>query len=122
MISFAAHGLMTKDLVKESGSFRSGDVGVYGGDGNVVHVGARPQFVYGLIKDLFNWAEQEDTPDLIKSCVVHFEIEMIHPFSDGNGRMGRLWQNLILSKWQQVFEWIPLKRLSIKIKRIIMIC
>ncbi|GAB2023954.1 Fic family protein [Lactovum odontotermitis] len=104
-----AHKLLTDDLVKESGCFRSGDVGVYDGAGNVVHIGARPQFVHQLMRELFERAEQDDTPDLIKSCVVHFEIEMIHPFPDGNGRMGRLWQNLILSKWQQVFEWIPIE-------------
>lgn len=104
-----AHGLMTKDLVKESGHFRDGDVDVYDHAGNVVHIGARPQFVFKLIQELFEWAMNDTVPDLIKSCVVHFEIEMIHPFSDGNGRLGRLWQNLILSKWQKVFEWIPIE-------------
>ncbi|MDR1568774.1 MAG: Fic family protein [Streptococcaceae bacterium] len=104
-----AHGLMTKELVKESGQFRGKDVGVYDSDGTLVHLGARPQFVYHLMKELFDWAKQDDIPDLIKSCVVHFEIEMTHPFPDGNGRMGRLWQNLILSKWQRVFEWIPIE-------------
>lgn len=104
-----AHALMMKGLVKEYGRFRSGDVGVYDSNGNVIHIGARPQFVQGLIADLFEWAKNDDIPDLIKSCVVHFELEMIHPFSDGNGRMGRLWQNLILSKWQDVFEWIPIE-------------
>lgn len=104
-----AHELMTRGLIQESGQFRSGDVGVYDSMGNVIHIGARPQFVYTLIQELFDWANTEDVPDLIKSCVVHFEIEMIHPFPDGNGRMGRLWQNLILSKWQKVFEWIPVE-------------
>lgn len=100
----AAHRLMTKGLVKESGAFRERDVGVYDGNGTVVHIGARPQFVYGLVDDLFKWAKKTDIPALIKSCVVHFELEMIHPFLDGNGRMGRLWQNLLLAKWQPVFE------------------
>lgn len=110
----AAHKLMTKDLVKESGNFRSSDVGVYDSDGTLVHIGARPAFIYQLILELFDWAAQEEIPELIKSCIVHFEIEMIHPFSDGNGRMGRLWQNLILSRWQQVFEWIPIETIVYK--------
>jgi len=105
----SAHALMMKDLIREYGSFRSGDVGIYDAAGNVVHIGARPQFVPNLVEELFHWAKTDDTPELIKSCVVHFEIEMIHPFGDGNGRMGRLWQNLILSKWQSVFEWIPIE-------------
>ncbi|MDH6367587.1 MULTISPECIES: Fic family protein [unclassified Breznakia] len=104
-----SHKLMTKELIKESGKFRTSDVGVYDHDGNVVHIGTRPQFVYSHIQDLFEWARMDTIPDLIKSCVIHFEIEMIHPFADGNGRMGRLWQNLLLSKWHKVFEWIPVE-------------
>lgn len=104
-----AHHLMTDELITESGQFRSGDVGVFDSQGNVVHVGARPQFVSILIKELFEWAKTSDVPDLIKSCVVHFELEMIHPFADGNGRMGRVWQNLILSQWHPIFEWIPIE-------------
>ena len=104
-----AHALMTNDLVIESGRFRNGDVGVYDSFGNVVHMGARPQYIHNLIEELFQWAKDDDVPDLVKSCVVHFEIEMIHPFADGNGRMGRMWQSLILSKWQRVFEWIPIE-------------
>lgn len=71
--------------------------------------GARSQFVEKLITDLFTWAKQDDTPALIKSSVVHYEIEMIHPFSDGNGRIGRLWQNVILSQWNPIFAWIPIE-------------
>jgi Fic family protein len=103
------HRLMTQDLVRSPGSFRSGDVGIYDGKGNLVHVGARPQFVPELVQNLFNWTKTCDTPELVKSCVVHFELEIIHPFIDGNGRMGRLWQSLILSKWQQIFEWISIE-------------
>ena len=102
----AAHKMLTTELVKESGKFRSGDVGVLSGR-KVVHLGARPEFVPGLVKDLFNWAKKSDVHPLIKSSVVHFEIEFIHPFADGNGRIGRLWQTLILANWRELFAWIP---------------
>lgn len=109
-----AHQLLTKDLVKHAGQFRLGDVGVYDSQGVVVHVGARPQFVPKLVQDLFDWAETSDLPALIKSCIVHFELEMIHPFEDGNGRMGRLWQSLIFYQWQDIFEWIPVETVIYK--------
>ena len=105
-----AHKLMTGGLVKESGKFRSGDVGVFDGD-VVVHVGARPGFVPQLIQELFEWAKSAELHPLLKSAIVHCEIETIHPFADGNGRMGRLWQTLILAKWNEVFSWIPMESL-----------
>ena len=101
--------MLTQGLVKQSGRFRSGDVGIYNAQGQVIHVGARPQFVQGLVADLFKWAEQDETPLLIKSAVVHYEIEMIHPFEDGNGRMGRLWQSVLLSRWNPLFAWLPVE-------------
>lgn len=104
-----AHRLITQDLIKQAGEFRSGDVGIYNTDGKLIHMGARPQFVEKLVSDLFAWAKQDPTPALIKSAVVHYEIEMIHPFSDGNGRMGRLWQNVILAQWNPIFAWIPVE-------------
>lgn len=104
-----AHELLTKELVKHPGQFRFSDVGVYDASGRVVHVGARPQFVPGLVEELFSWAKNSDLLDLVKSCLVHFELEMIHPFEDGNGRMGRLWQSLILSRWNPLFEWLPIE-------------
>lgn len=104
-----AHHLMTADLISEPGRFRSGDVGVYDEIGNLVHMGARPQFVHDLVAELFNWAKQDETTDLIKSCIVHYEIEVIHPFADGNGRLGRLWQNVILSNWNPIFAWLPIE-------------
>jgi Fic family protein len=103
-----AHKLMTQGLVKEAGKFRSGDVGVFDGD-IAVHIGARPQFVPGLIEDLFAWAKTSDTHPVLKSAILHYEIETIHPFSDGNGRMGRLWQTLLLAKWNAIFAWIPME-------------
>lgn len=104
-----AHELLTHGLVKHPGQFRLRDVGVYDTSGRVVHIGARPQFVTSLVEELFSWAKNSDLLDLVKSCLVHFELEMIHPFEDGNGRMGRLWQSLILSRWNPIFEWLPIE-------------
>lgn len=104
-----AHRLLTKDLVKHPGQFRLGDIGVYDSLGQVVHIGARPQYVPKLVQDLFSWAKDSQIPAIVKSCIVHFELEIIHPFEDGNGRMGRLWQSLILSKWNPIFEWSPVE-------------
>jgi Fic family protein len=103
-----AHKLMTDGLIEESGRFRSGDVGVFDG-GRAVHIGARPQFVSGLISDLLAWGRKSDLHPLLKSGIIHYEIETIHPFADGNGRLGRLWQTLILSQWNDIFSMIPME-------------
>jgi Fic family protein len=103
-----AHRLMTTDLVSEAGKFRSGNVGVFSGS-EIIHLGAKPEYISHLVSDLFEWGENSDTHPLIKSSVMHFEIEFIHPFADGNGRMGRLWQTLVLSKWYEIFAWIPIE-------------
>ncbi|MDW7658020.1 MAG: Fic family protein [Bacillota bacterium] len=103
-----AHKLITNGLVAESGKFRSGDVGVFDGD-VAIHVGARPQFVPGLMDELFGWAKESELHPVLKSAILHYEIETIHPFSDGNGRIGRLWQTLLLAKWNAIFEWIPME-------------
>ena len=103
-----AHKLMTEGLLEESGRFRSEDVGVFAGD-IAVHIGARPQFVPDLIDDLFDWAKESELHPVLKSAIMHYEIEIIHPFADGNGRMGRLWQTLLLAKWNEVFAWIPME-------------
>jgi Fic family protein len=103
-----AHKLMTAGLVKDAGHFRSHGVGVFEG-ARLIHAGAGYQFVPQLIADLFAWAKKSDMHPLIKSSVVHFEIEFIHPFMDGNGRIGRLWQTLILSRWNELFAWLPLE-------------
>lgn len=103
-----AHKLLTDGLIKETGKFRSKDIAVYSGE-NIVHLGAKAEFVPKLVKNLLAWAKKSEMPALIKSCVVHFELEIIHPFSDGNGRIGRLWQSLILSKWEPLFEWVPIE-------------
>jgi Fic family protein len=103
-----AHRLMTDGLVRESGKFRSGDVGVFDGD-VAVHIGARPRFVPELIGELFAWGKDTELHPVLKSAVLHYEIETIHPFADGNGRMGRLWQTLTLAKWNTLFEWLPME-------------
>ncbi len=103
-----AHKLMTQGLVEESGRFRSGDVGVFAGN-VAVHIGARPQFVPQLMEDLFAWAKASEVHPVLKSAILHYEIETVHPFADGNGRMGRLWQTLLLAKWNTLFAWIPME-------------
>jgi Fic family protein len=103
-----AHQLMTTQLVQEAGDFRSQGVGVFDGT-KLVHAGASYQFVPQLTTDLLSWAKKTDVHPLIKSSIVHFEVEFIHPFIDGNGRIGRLWQTLILSKWNELFAWLPVE-------------
>jgi Fic family protein len=103
-----AHQFLTTQLVKEAGHFRSQGVGVFEGT-KLIHAGANYQFVPQLVTDLFSWAKKAEVHPLIKSSIVHFEIEYIHPFIDGNGRIGRLWQTLILSKWNELFAWLPVE-------------
>lgn len=104
-----SHGVMTRDLLEESGSFRSGPVGVVDKNGNVLHIGTLPAYVPNLVYELFDWVENSDVHILIKSCVFHYEFELIHPFADGNGRIGRLWHTLLLSKWKPMFAWLPIE-------------
>lgn len=86
------HGIMMNGLVKEAGKIRSGQVGVYNRDGKVVHLAPPAEFVPKQLEQLFNWVENSSVNMLIKSSVFHYEFEFIHPFNDGNGRMGRFWQ------------------------------
>ena len=104
-----AHGVMTKGLVEEAGYFRSRPVGVVDKQGNILHLGTLPEYVPSLVADLLNWVENSDIHMLIKSCVFHYEFELIHPFADGNGRMGRLWHTLLLTKWKPLFAWLPVE-------------
>ena len=104
-----AHGIMTKGLIQESGCFRSGPVGVVDKQGNILHFGTLPDYVPGLVGELLEWVKSSDYHPLIKSCVFHYELELIHPFSDGNGRIGRLWHTLLLSRWKSVFAWLPVE-------------
>ena len=104
-----SHSVMTKDLAEESGCFRSGPVGVVDKNGNVLHIGTLPAYVPKLVYELFDWVKNSDIHILIKSCVFHYEFELIHPFADGNGRIGRLWHTLLLSKWKPIFAWLPIE-------------
>lgn len=104
-----AHRTMMQGLVHEAGEFRSRPVGVVDNQGNVLHFGTLPQYVPYLMEELVQWTESSPFPLLIKSCVFHYEFEVIHPFADGNGRIGRLWHTLLLSKWDPLFAWLPIE-------------
>ncbi len=104
-----AHGIMTRGLVEESGTFRSNPVGVVDQEGHVLHFGTLPQYVPGLVMELLDWVKNSDVHMLIRSCVFHYEFELIHPFADGNGRVGRLWHTLLLSKWNPALAWLPVE-------------
>ena len=104
-----AHAVMTRGLVEESGCFRSGPVGVVDKQGNILHFGTLPDYVPGLVNELLNWTRECDYHMLIKSCVFHYELELIHPFADGNGRIGRLWHTLLLTQWKPMFSWLPVE-------------
>lgn len=104
------HGIMTKYIVDESGDFRRGEEGVFNGD-QCIFMAPPAKFVPQLMDDLFGWMKtaKETVHPLILSSVFHYEFVFIHPFSDGNGRMARLWHTAILSKWKPVFEYIPIE-------------
>ena len=104
-----AHGIMTQGLVEESGMFRTRPVGVVDSEGHVLHFGTLPQYIPGLVMELLEWVKNSEVHMLIRSCVFHYELELIHPFADGNGRVGRLWHTLLLSKWNPAFAWLPVE-------------
>ncbi len=104
-----AHGIMTRGLVEESGEFRSRPVGVVDQEGRVLHFGTLPAYVPGLVEELLDWTKHSTVHMLMRSCVFHYEFELIHPFADGNGRMGRLWHTLLLSQWNPLFAWLPVE-------------
>lgn len=105
-----AHRYMMDGLVSESGTFRSGGVGVFEGE-RLVHMAPPAQFVPGHMKALIEWYKKSEMHPLIKSAVFHYEFEFIHPFADGNGRLGRMWHSLLLGIWKEMFFWIPIEEL-----------
>lgn len=105
-----AHKLMMKGLVPENGRFRSGGVGIFNGEA-LTHMAPPARFVPEHIHNLFTWYRRSELHPLIKSAVFHYEFEFIHPFADGNGRIGRMWHSLLLSRWKELFFWLPVEEL-----------
>ncbi|MEY8715466.1 Fic family protein [Francisella philomiragia] len=104
----STHLTLMQGLVDEVGVYRSGSVGVMSGN-DVIHLAPPAKKVSELMGNLFDWIRNTEEHPIISSCVFHYEFEFIHPFSDGNGRMGRLWQSLILSQWNKLFSYIPVE-------------
>lgn len=105
-----AHGMMMTALLEHPGEFRRSGVGVVKKN-EVIHLAPPARLVPQLVKELFAWLKMSTDHPLIRSCVFHYEFEFIHPFPDGNGRIGRLWQSLILAKWSPVFLLLPVETL-----------
>lgn len=118
-----AHGVLMRGLIEGAGAFRTKPAGVVdSATGKVIHFGTLPEYVPQLMEGLLNWLKESDAHDLIKSCVFHYEFEVIHPFLDGNGRIGRLWHTLILSKWNSIFAYIPIESMIYKNQRLYYNC
>ena|SRR6218665_1642231 len=112
----AAHKVLMKGLIPDAGKYRNRNVGIVQGS-KVAHVAPSSKQVACLMKDLFDYLKHDHDLILIKSCVFHYEMEFIHPFLDGNGRMGRLWQTLILMSEYPVFEFLPFETLISKTQK-----
>lgn len=112
------HGVMMRDVIKDNGKYRTGDEGVFDGK-RCIFMAPGPDRVPVLMSDLLQWVKNDwgKVHPLIMSCVFHYEFVFIHPFSDGNGRMARFWQTLILSKWQDLFQYIPVESQIEKFQR-----
>lgn len=111
-----AHLTMETGLIDDAGRFRSGGVGVASGE-EIIHYAPPAERVPQLMKDLFGWLNNTEEHPLIKSSIFHYEFEFIHPFSDGNGRTGRLWQTLILANWRPVFKNLPIENIVYKYRK-----
>jgi len=107
------HKILMRGLIEDPGQFRRKNIGIAKGN-RVAHVAPPPRLVPGLMKKLFVYLQDKTEMNLIKSCVFHYELEFIHPFSDGNGRIGRMWQTLILLEEYPVFEYLPFESLISK--------
>lgn len=109
----SAHRILMKDLVETPGQFRTGNIGVARGD-ELVHIAPIAGLVSGLMADLIRWTKETAIHPLLKSCIFHYEFEIIHPFQDGNGRMGRMWQTLLLYRWKEIFAWLPIETIILE--------
>jgi len=105
-----AHGILMKGLIENAGKLRHSSVGILKGN-DIAHIAPLGEMVYPLMNDLFEYLKKDGDLLLVKSCVFHYEFEFIHPFEDGNGRMGRLWQTMILRDYSPVFEYLPIETL-----------
>ena len=105
-----AHGVLMKGLIDNAGSLRKTSVGIVKGE-DVAHIAPPGDLTFPLMRDLFRYLKNDEDLLLIKSCVFHYEFEFIHPFLDGNGRMGRLWQTMILKEYSPVYEFLPIETL-----------
>ncbi|WGV18677.1 Fic family protein [Pseudomonas putida] len=103
-----AHGMLMHGLIDDAGRYRRGGVGIYRGT-RLLHMAPPASRMASLMQDLLHWLANNDWHPLITSCVFHYEFEFIHPFADGNGRMGRLWQTLLLSQWRPVLAYLPVE-------------
>lgn len=103
-----AHRVMMDGLIEHAGRFRSGDVGVFDGD-TLIHAGTPANYVPRVMANLFGWLAATDLHPLLASCIFHYEFEFIHPFADGNGRTGRLWHTVLLSRWRPALAWLPVE-------------
>ncbi len=105
-----AHRVLMQGLVTSAGRWRAGGVGIAKGD-QIAHVAPPADRVHGLVKSLLKFARDDSVALLVRAAVVHYEIEFIHPFEDGNGRLGRLWHTLMLYQYHHAFEYVPLESL-----------
>jgi Fic family protein len=103
-----AHAVLMEALLDHPGKLRTSGVGIYRGD-TLVHMPPPASQISRLMNELLNWLKSKTTHPLIASCIFHYEFEFIHPFTDGNGRIGRLWQTLILSKWKPILAYLPVE-------------